>query len=133
MREVRPNHSLVVAYFTQSLWGSIDSDFTLSSMIDAPSFHAALLEVGANLRVARGLSLRISATAGRVHDQLYIPKAALTDNEILARQKALSTTYNSSLSLGLTYTFGSILSSVVNARFAGSGVSPSGRVPTSGF
>ncbi len=133
LHERRPHQSVVLAYGTQSLWGSIDSDLTWSSFLDRPSFYAVLLEVTANLTIARGLALTMTGTASRVNDQIYLRRAGLTNNEILAQQRAVATTYRATLAVGLTYTFGSIYSSVVNPRFAGTRISPTGRVPASGF
>ncbi|MBI5325982.1 MAG: hypothetical protein HZB41_12040, partial [Ignavibacteriae bacterium] len=52
-----------------------------------------------------------------IHDQLYLPKEGATLEEILLRRKALETTYSYFVSFGLSYTFGSVYSNVVNPRF----------------
>ncbi len=55
-----------------------------------------------------------------IRDQLSLAKRDATEEEVLLELRALSTDYRHRISLGLTYTFGSIFSSVVNPRF-GSG------------
>jgi len=42
-----------------------------------------------------------------------------TDQEILVRQRQLATSYRYGVSVGLSYTFGSIFNNVVNPRFEG--------------
>ena len=43
----------------------------------------------------------------------------MTDEEILLRQRELATSFQYFVSLGVSYTFGSIFSNVVNPRFGG--------------
>ena len=54
-----------------------------------------------------------------LRDQLYLPARGATDEEIIARQQQLQTSYRFFLSLGITYRFGSINNNVVNQRFGG--------------
>ena len=58
--------------------------------------------------MASGLELR---------DQIALPARGATDEEILLRIRRLQTGYEYNVGLSLTYTFGSIFSSVVNPRF----------------
>ena len=55
--------------------------------------------------------------ASRIRDQLSIPARGATDEEVLLRLRRLQSGYEYSLSVSLTYTFGSIFSSIVNPRF----------------
>jgi hypothetical protein len=48
-------------------------------------------------------------------------KGEATLEEILLRRKELATEYEYSISVGLSFTFGSIYSNVVNPRFGGGG------------
>jgi len=57
----------------------------------------------------------------RVRDQLGLRKESATDEEILLRLRELETSFRYFVSLGLTYTFGSIYSNVVNPRFGSGG------------
>jgi len=53
-----------------------------------------------------------------IHDQLSIAKGVGASlEEVLLRRKQLETNYNYYLSIGLSYTFGSIFTNVVNPRF----------------
>ncbi|TMQ71716.1 MAG: hypothetical protein E6K81_09340 [Candidatus Eisenbacteria bacterium] len=70
-----------------------------------------------SLRLAEGLSLDLGASGERVRDQLSLPRASATDQEILLQRRELATEYQYSLSVGVSYTFGSIYNNVVNPRF----------------
>ena len=69
------------------------------------------------MRVARGLSVAANVNASRIRDQLGLPARGATDEEILLRIRQLQTGYEYNFGVSLTYTFGSIFSSVVNPRF----------------
>lgn len=60
-------------------------------------------------------------TVDRTRDQIYLPKAGATTEEILVRQRQLATSYRYSMTFGITYSFGSIFNNVVNPRFGGGG------------
>jgi len=51
---------------------------------------------------------------------LSLPKGGASLEEVLLRRKMLETSYTYYFSIGLSYTFGSIYSNVVNPRFGGS-------------
>ena len=77
------------------------------------------LEMGGHLslRLIKGLSLNVSGSYARIHDQLSLPKSGASLDEILLRRKELETDYGYHISLGFNYTFGSVYSNVVNPRF----------------
>ena len=73
-----------------------------------------------NIRVRRGLSLTLSGSGSRIHDQIFLPRADQSDEDVLLRRQQLATDFDYRFSVGLTYSFGSIYNNVVNSRFAGS-------------
>lgn len=78
--------------------------------------HRTLISVETDLRLWRGLSLNIHARASGIHDQLYLPLGDATDEEVLTRQRQLATAFRRSAFVGVSYTFGSVYSNVVNTR-----------------
>ena len=52
-----------------------------------------------------------------IHDQIHLPREGATREEILLRQRELATDFRYWSFIGLSYTFGSIYSNVVNPRF----------------
>ncbi|MFO7719629.1 MAG: hypothetical protein R6W85_04220, partial [Gillisia sp.] len=51
-----------------------------------------------------------------VQDQLSLPKGDASLEDLLLQLRQLATTYGISLSLGLSYSFGSVFNNVVNTR-----------------
>lgn len=75
------------------------------------------LEAGLSTNLLKGLSFEVWGGYSQIHDQLSLAKRGTTYEEILLRRKELATNYSYYLSVGLSYTFGSIYSTVVNPRF----------------
>ena len=75
------------------------------------------LDGGISLNLFKGLSFEVWGGYSQIYDQLSLPKRGATYEEILLRRKELATNYSYHLSVGLSYTFGSIYSNVVNPRF----------------
>lgn len=102
--------------FTQP-WGSADLTLEGSHFLDDVSKNRLEAWGGLNLRVVKGLQLRLGGNVARVRNQIYLPAGELTQEEILLRQRALATGFRYSGSMGISYTFGSIFNNVVNSRF----------------
>jgi hypothetical protein len=115
--ETLPRHEVSLAYEQREPWGSLQARAEWSQYLHDLSKTRLELEGELSLRVARGLSAAANVTASRIRDQLALPARGATDEEILLRIRRLQTGYEYSLGVSLTYTFGSIFSSVVNPRF----------------
>jgi hypothetical protein len=74
-----------------------------------------------NLRLWKGLTFDVFGSYSMIHDQLSLPKGGATFEEVLLSRKMLETNYSYYFSIGLSYSFGSIYSNVVNPRFGGGG------------
>jgi hypothetical protein len=98
-------------------WGNISSSLQGSHLLSDFSKNRLELWTGLNLHLFRGLSLSLYGSYSRIHDQVSLPKAGASLEEVLLRQKILATNFNYGFSVGLSYTFGSIYSNVVNPRF----------------
>ncbi len=72
-----------------------------------------------DVRVTKGLAVRVGGSVAAVHDQVYLAREGATIDEILLRQRQLATSYSYVVMFGVTYTFGSIFNSIVNPRFIG--------------
>jgi hypothetical protein len=70
-----------------------------------------------SVRLLKGLNWNVRGEYSRIHDQLSLSKGEASLDEILLRRKELATDYDYSVSMGLSYTFGSVFSNVVNPRF----------------
>jgi hypothetical protein len=119
MRETRPEQSLTVGLAARQRWGSTNVTLRGSEYLDDLSKYNLSLSGGIDLRVVKGLSLRLDGSTSRVRDQLYLAKGDLPDEEVLVRRQALATSFRYFTSVGVSYTFGAIYNSVVNPRFGG--------------
>ena len=115
--ELRGRQRLEVSLNVRQPWGSANGRFEASSFLDDLSRHRLELFGGAGLRLLQGLSVDLFARLARVQDQINLPAGEATEEEILLRIRELQTDFEYSLSLGFSYTFGSIYSNVVNPRF----------------
>jgi hypothetical protein len=98
-------------------WGTISNTFDVFHYFG--DIHKNHMQINSNLslRLYRGLSLNLFGIYSRIHDQLSLPKGGASLEEMLLRTTQLATSYNYSGQIGLSYTFGSIFSNVVNPRF----------------
>jgi hypothetical protein len=98
-------------------WGTVSVSLEGSHYFhDLSKYHAQLYgEV--SLRLYKGLSFDIFGSGSRIHDQLSLPKMGASLEDVLLMRKQLATSYDYYFSIGISYTFGSIYSNVVNPRF----------------
>jgi hypothetical protein len=117
LSETRLNQQLDIAYGTQQPWGSAYLNATAFTYLHDWSRNRLSIGGGLGVRLARGLSFDFDASYSRVRDQLSLPKGDATDEEILLELRELATGYRASVYVGLSYTFGSFLNTIVNPRF----------------
>jgi hypothetical protein len=107
----------ITRFVTQQPWGFIESSFETTVYLHDPARHRLEVDGFFDVRLFKGLSLNMGGSASRIRDQLYLQAGDATDEEILLRQRQLATGYRYSLSMGFSYTFGSIFNNIVNTRF----------------
>ncbi len=113
--------SLNVALRINQPWGSAGISMEASNYLyDFHKHHVTFFGNG-QFRIFRGLSLGMFASIGLIHDQLSIPKAGATEQEVLLRRQQLATSYQYFGNFQLSYTFGSKFANIVNPRFGGGG------------
>ncbi len=110
---------LSAAYKVNKKWGSINVSVSGSDYWhDLSKFNLDLYS-SLNIRIVKGLSVRLSGGASLIRNQLSLKKAGASYEEILLRQQQVATNYNFWMSAGISYTFGSIYNNIVNPRFEG--------------
>lgn len=112
-----PIHSLVVATEFAQSWGSVDVFSEASQYLSRPDKYNLSVGGGIDLRLLRGLNLRLNGNYSFVRDQINLPAQRADDGEILTGDQELPTGFNFFASAGISYSFGSIYNQVVNARF----------------
>lgn len=115
--ETRPVAIAKMATEVRRPWGSLFAGLEHNRYLHDPSIYSASVYSYLDVRVSRGLSVNFGASASKVNDQLFLAAGGLTPGQILTRQRALRTAYRINLSAGLSFTFGSILNTIVNPRF----------------
>ena len=108
--------TLRIAGSTIQKWGDISLGLAYSNYFHDWSKNNLTFKNTVNLRISKGLGINFSVVLAIIHDQLSLPKAGVTDEEILLQRKELSTQYLYNSTIGVTYTFGSIYNNVVNPR-----------------
>ncbi len=117
LEETLPNHELSLTLEQREQWGSLEASVEWSQYLHDLSKSRLEASGELSLRLAKGLSVASEINASRIRDQLSIPARGATDEEVLLRLRRLESGYEYSVSFSLTYTFGSIFSSIVNPRF----------------
>jgi hypothetical protein len=121
--ETRISQQLTASYVARESWGSSNVSLDWLNYLHDFNRHALTLSGNLDFRLGRGFSLRIDGTAARVRDQIYLPRAGNTEEEILLQRQAIPTSFRVTTSVGIRYTFGSIYNTIVNQRFSSLGSS----------
>jgi hypothetical protein len=117
LEETLPQHEISLTLEQSERWGSLQARVEWSQYLHDLSKTRLEVDGEFSVRLARGLSVASELSASRIRDQLALPARGATDEEILLRLRRLESGYQYSFGISVTYTFGSIFSSVVNPRF----------------
>lgn len=112
---------LEIAYQVQEKWGSINVSLEGSNYFHDFSKNKIELDGFINIRIVKGLSLVVFGSVGRIRNQLSLIKSEVSEADILLQLRELASEYSVDGGIGLTYTFGSIYSNIVNPRFGNGG------------
>jgi len=113
------NESLSISFSLKEKWGSISAGLEGAHYFHDLDKNHVVFAGEISLRLLKGLSFEAYGSYSMIHDQLSLPKGGATIEQILLRRTVLETNYSYYLGVGLSFTFGSIYSNVVNPRFSG--------------
>lgn len=116
LRETIADEMLVVGAEAVQPWGNVFSSLTAAHHLGNVNRNRLSFFGGVDVRITKGLSLNFFGTASRIRDQVNLAKAGLPDEHVLLRRRQLATGYSLNFNVGMSYTFGSIFSTVVNPR-----------------
>lgn len=111
------NESLSINLEFNEPWGTAELGLEGSHYFHDFSKNRLSINAELNIRIAKGLTFDIDGNYSITHDQLALPKEEATLEEILLRRRELASEYDYFFRLGISYSFGSIFSNVVNPRF----------------
>ncbi len=117
--------SLSVIYELKRKWGTLSMSLEGSNYFHDFSKNRLRFSGDLSLRIVKGLNFDIYGNYRRIRDQLSLPRGGASLEELLLQITELETKYYYYLSIGLSYTFGSTRSKVVNPRFGTGGTSVS--------
>ena len=121
MRETLWKESLSASLELREKWGTVSASLSGAHYFhDFKKYNVELFGI-VQLNLYKGLSIYVIGSGARIHDQIYLPKGGLTKEEVLLQLKQLQTTYSYFAAFGVSFTFGSIYTNVINPRFGSSG------------
>jgi hypothetical protein len=115
--ETLMQHEISATFDQRERWGTLEARLEWSQYLHDLDLSRLEAQGEVSWRVARGLSITAEMNASRIRDQLSLPRRGATQEEILLELRELQSGYEYAFEFGLTYTFGSIFSAVVNPRF----------------
>jgi hypothetical protein len=99
-------------------WGRIDIRMSGLHYFHDTAINRVEINPSFNIRIIRGLSVSLSGRYRLINDQLSLEGAVdPNDPENIISGGQRPTSYDYSISFGLSYTFGSIYNNIVNPRF----------------
>lgn len=110
------NHSLELNVRVLEPWGSVRAGIEASQYLHDMSKFRISLDGRLSWRIFKGFSVDLSSRYDYVQDQLSLPRGDASLEDVLLQQRQLATNYSISVSLGLSYNFGSVFNNVVNTR-----------------
>lgn len=119
LKETVPSHSVNVYLGVRAPWGTLNGSVNISENLNHLDQYHVGLRGGTSVRLFKGFSFNVNGGYNRIHDQIGLPKADATTEEVLLRLQQRATGYSYNMNFGLSYSFGSIFNSVVNPRFGG--------------
>ncbi|MBC7364718.1 MAG: hypothetical protein H5U07_09315 [Candidatus Aminicenantes bacterium] len=116
---VRENLSLTLEL--KQKWGTISTSIEGSHYFHDFSKYRLEFNNDLSIRLFQGFSINLYGGYSRIHDLISIAKAGASWEDVLLMRKQLATSYDYYFSVGISYSFGSIYSNVVNPRFGSGG------------
>jgi len=121
-REFLVRNNLSIALELKRKWGTISSSIEGSHYYHDFSKYRIEFNNDISVRLFRGFSFNVYGGYARIRDLISIARAGASWEDVLLMRKQLATSYDYYFSVGISYSWGSIFSNVVNPRF-GSGSS----------
>lgn len=122
------SESLSATLSVKEKWGSLTCALSGSHYFHDLKMNNLNVYVFLQLNLVKGLNAYCFSGGTRIHDQLALVKGGASLEEILLQRRQLATSYSYYAVVGLSYTFGSVYTNVVNPRFGRLGGNSGGGV-----
>lgn len=110
-------HNLSLGGSTKQKWGTLSGEITYRSFLHDVELYEFNFNVNSRFRVTKGLSFNVDCSYNITNNQINIAAEEVDDGDFLLGQKQMPSGYNFSVSVGFSYSFGSIYNAIVNPRF----------------
>lgn len=121
MDQILLGENLSITLDQKEPWGSASvSVYGSHYFHDVKKYNAGVYG-SVSIRIIEGLSVTWYASYSHRRDQLSLPIAGASSEDVLLQRTELESNYSYYASVGLSYSFGSIYNNIVNPRFGSSG------------
>ncbi len=104
------------SYSVSTEWGSIEFGAEYSAYLHDLSKDKLSLDGDISIKILGGLSFELKGGYSFIHNQINLARGEASDEEVYLNIRELETSYSYWGSVGLSYTFGSIYTNIVNPR-----------------
>lgn len=116
-KETLWEHNLSLGGRINQKWGNLFAQVEFDQFLNDTTLNSLEFSLGTSIRLFKGFSFNINGNYEITRNQISLPAGDLSLEELLLQQQQLQSGYNYFISLGFSYSFGSIYNSIVNPRF----------------
>ncbi len=117
IRENLLRHMLYVTFDVKETWGTSSLSVYAKQYFYDLSKYQLGISAGSSLNLIKGVSINITGEYAMLRDQINLAKGNASMEDILLMLREIESNYSFGFSIGISYTFGSIYSNIVNPRF----------------
>jgi hypothetical protein len=110
-------HGLALGGSVNQKWGSISGQASFQQFLHDTSLNSLSFYIGTSVRLFKGFNLNLNGNYSITRNQIDLPAGNVSLEELLLQQQQLKSGYNYFVSIGFSYSFGSIYNTIVNPRF----------------
>jgi len=121
MDETLAREELSVTLDQKEPWGSTSVSLSGSHYFHDLTKYNVGIFTSLSLRIIEGLSAQFYGSYSKQHDQLGLAAEGVTVEDVLLQRRELESQYSYFVTIGMSYSFGSIFNNIVNPRFGNSG------------
>jgi hypothetical protein len=110
-------HNVLLGGVVRQEWGNINGEASFNQYLHDTTLNSLGFFLGANIRIFKGFNFDVSGNYRITRNQINLPAGNVSLEELLLQQQQLQSGYNYFVSIGFSYSFGSIYNTVVNPRF----------------